>query len=356
MKQLIMLSLVLAFTGCNSGFQKMGAGEYGVKFRALPQILGGGIGRNVIYPGEMEFIYPWETVYRVDTTVQSIGWGGSNQGSNRSQADYIHTRAKDGNEVGLAINIQFHVRPEMVTHVVQYVGVDKIKPLVAAVARADVRTHMNALNTSGFINPQERSAVLNAVKNAINHRLDREGITIDEVIYVDHRFERKLASGEVVDTYQQIIDTTQAKRQEVLREPKQRDAKVKEKERDYFDAQARVNKVLEEAKGYEAQAAAKGNNYLKEKQNIAEQILATGLAEVEGLKKQVAALSGDGGKALLRLSVARELANNKAKFVMLNTGDKTNSFDINRVDTNDLIKQMGLATVAQEAVKEENKK
>ncbi|MCC6933153.1 MAG: hypothetical protein IT292_07860 [Deltaproteobacteria bacterium] len=350
---MLIFAMALLLTGCNSGFQKMEAGEYGVRFRALPAMLGGGISKNVIAPGEMEFIYPWETIYRVDTTVQSIGWGGMNQGENKSQADYIHTRAKDGNEVGLAINTQFHIDPKMVSHVVQYVGIDKVKPLVAAVARADVRTHMNALYTSGFINPNERSEVLKAVKHAINHRLSREGIIIDEVIYVDHRFERKLADGQIVDKYQQIIDNTQAKRQEVLREPKQREAQIKDKEKAFFDAQANVNKLLEEAKGYEAQASMRGENYLKEKQNVADQILATGLAEVEGLKKQVAALSGEGGKALLRLSIARELAQNDAKFVMLNTGDKGNAFDVNRVDSNELIRQMGLATMAQEAVKTE---
>ena len=352
----VLMLLIVLLSGCDFGFQKMEAGEYGVKFRALPRYLGGGIENTVLEPGEMEFIFPWETIYRVNTSIQSIGWGGMGQGDNRERTDYIETRAVDGNEVGLAITLQYHVDPPKAKYVVKYVGLNNIRPLVAAVARADIRTHMNALSTSGFINPNERSSALESVRKALNYRLNREGIIVDEVIYVDHRFERRLANGEIVDTYQQIIDQAQAKGQEVEREPKSREATAKQKEKEYFESQAAVNQVKEGAKGYQLQSQARGDNYLKEKQNTAQQILATGLAEVEGLKKQIAALSGPGGKALLRLAIATRLIKNNPTFVVLNSGGQgANAVDVNRMDTNELLKQIKATAAAKEGLDQQGK-
>ena len=36
--------LVVLLTGCDTGLQHMGPTEYGVRFRKLPPILGGGVG------------------------------------------------------------------------------------------------------------------------------------------------------------------------------------------------------------------------------------------------------------------------------------------------------------------------
>lgn len=81
MKALAKVSLVvcvlLGSSGCESGFQAMESTEHGVVFSALPPFLGGGVRGKILPPSAKEFILPWETLYRMDTGVQSVSWAQS---------------------------------------------------------------------------------------------------------------------------------------------------------------------------------------------------------------------------------------------------------------------------------------
>jgi regulator of protease activity HflC (stomatin/prohibitin superfamily) len=322
-------------------------------FNALPGFLGGGVRKKKLEPGEMEFILPWQTVYRLDTTVQSITWGGSGGNDEKKIEDYVETRALDGNEVGLSVTVQYRINPEMVHHVVQYVGSsnEQIQKLIAATARADIRTQMNMLKTQDFFSPLKRQAAVNRVKLALEKRLNNEGIIIEAVIYTDHRFERRQADGTYDRSYQEQIDKTQSINQQTERERKRIATVVALKQQEFNEAQAKVNRVVEQAEGYKRQANIRGEAYLQAKRNEAEQIKTVGVAEAEGLRKQVAALSGPGGEALLKLSIAKALAENQPQFVLLNAnkGSGAGNIELNKVDTNRLIEQMGIAFGAVES-------
>ena len=152
-KVFILLMLLPALSACDAGLRTMEAGEYGVVFNKLPPMIGGGVSSRVIPPGESKIIFPvFQKLIPVDTKFKLIGWGGIGEGDNSGIEDYVETRAADGNEVGLAITIRYQVDPQKVAYVVQRVGDsnEKIRELVSAVARADIRTHMNILNTKDF--------------------------------------------------------------------------------------------------------------------------------------------------------------------------------------------------------------
>ena len=351
-KSIVILFLVLVLTSCDAGFRNMGPGEYGVKFVKLPPSMGGGINSQIIEPGEKELVWPWEALYKIDTSFQLITWGAPGMGS--AESDYVETRAKDGNEVGLAMTIRYHVDPQMVPHVVQKVSSDmsRIKELVTAVARADIRTHMNILNTRDFFSQEKRNQAVEEVRQAMNTRLKPEGIIVDAVIYKDHRFERYLGEGVEPDrSYQKQIDETQAKRQETEREEKRRAAIIQQKGKEKEIEQANYNRVVESAKGHKRQALLRGKAYLEKKKNEASQIEAAGLNEGESLKKRIGALSGPGGKALLRLEIAKALAKSKPKFVLMNGSKNGGGLEINKVDSNELLRQAGLFEGLKEATK-----
>ncbi len=355
-KNIIILSLVFILTSCDAGFRTMGPGEYGVKFVKLPPALGGGINEDIIEPGEKELVWPWEALYKIDTSFQLITWGAPGEGSQES--DYVETRAKDGNEVGLSMTIRYHVDPTMVSHVVQKVSsdMDRVKELVTAVARADIRTHMNILNTRDFFSQAKRNQAVQEVREAMNTRLEPEGIIVDAVIYKDHRFERYMGEGLAPDSsYQKQIDETQAKRQETEREEKRRAAIVQQKGKEKEIEQARYNRVVEAAKGHDRQSKLKGDGYLAKKTNEADQIRAAGLNEVEALKKRIEALSGPGGKALLRLEIAKALAKSKPKFVLMNNSKNGSGIGINKVDSNELLNQAGFFSALNEGLKDTGK-
>ena len=341
-------------TACS--LETMDAGEYGVLFDELPRAIGGGVSDSVVGPGETRFVWIWQTLYRVDTTFQVIGWGEQGKGTNPRHADYVETRAKDGNEVGLAVSIRYHVEPSKIKHVIQKVGQtnEEIRKLIAAVARADIRTHMNILNTRDFFRQDKRASAVEQVKHAMNARLKPEGILIDAVIYTDHRFERSMGDGQAPDSsYQKQIDETQAKNQETEREEKRRAAIVQQKGKEKEVEQARFNRQIESSKGFRRQAQKKGESYLEAKKNEAAQITTAGLNEVEAMKKRIEALSGPGGKALLRLDIAKALAKSKPNFVLLNSASKGgNGVELNKVDVNQLLNQTGFFAAVNEGMKD----
>lgn len=351
MKKLLALLLVAsALSGCT--FEKMGDTEYGVVFRRLPRIMLGGIKSKVIEPGEMEAVYLWEELYRFDTSVQSISWGALETGDQSEKEDYVETRALDGNEVGLAFTVRYHIDPKQVSHVLQYVGPtnENVRKLVWAAARADIRTHMNVLKTGDFFNSEVRNKAVEQVKEALNRRLNPEGIIVDLVVYQDHRFERRLADGTYDRTYQKLIDETQTTNQKTEQEEKRIATVIAGKKREFNEEQARVNRLLEEAEGYKEQSRLRGDGYFEAKRNLAEQVRAVGMAEVEGLRKQIAALNGPGGKALLRLTLVKELLKSDPKFVVVNSAKGAGGvgFDLNRVDTNLLLEQSGVFSGGQD--------
>ncbi len=352
-KRLLLILSLFITSACDTGFEQLGTSEHAIIFSALPTFVGGGIKNKVAQPGEKVFVMPWDTLYRVETSIQSIGWGGKGYGSSAEQDNYIETRSLDGNEVGLAITVQYQVNPEQLAHVVKSVGSsdESIRNLISLCARADIRTHMNVLRTRDFFDPELRRKAVEQVKEALATRLQEEGIIIHDVIYYDHRFERRLENNQIDRTYQEQIDQTQATNQETEQEQKKIVTVIERKKQEYNEALARVNRISEEADGYKNQAISRGESFFQAKKNEAEQILAIGMAEVEGLKKQIAALSGPGGKALLRLSVAQALVQQSPRFVLMNTSGGDKGIDLSRVDTNELMYQAGIFAGMSEGLK-----
>lgn len=344
-KKIILSLFLLTLTAC----QKMEAGEHGVVFSALPTWAGGGVQHRVVRPGEVQMIFPWESVYRISTVDRSISWGSAQSGLSDVPDDYVETRALDGNEVGLAMTIQYAVDPERVRDIVQRFGPSSaaIDSVVASVARADIRTHMNVLRTRDFFSPEKRQDAVLQVKRAMEERLKSEGIVVRDVIYKDHRFERRIDDGTMDRSYQELIDRTQATNQETEQEEKKIASVIEQKKRELNDTQAKVNRVLEQVEGYRKQAELRGDAYLEAKKNEAEQVTAMGNAEVDGLRKQVEALRGPGGRALLRLAIVKKLLAGNPKFVLLNQSG-AGTLDLNKLDANDIIREAGIFAVSPE--------
>ena len=66
-------------------------------------------------------------------------------------------------------------------------------------------------------------------------------------------------------------------------------------------------------------------------------------------------LSGPGGEALLRLEIAKALAARRPKFVLMNSAGGKSGVDLNRVDTNELIRQAGIFAAVYEGTSDEKK-
>ena len=99
---------------------------------------------------------------------------------------------------------------------------------------------------------------------------------------------------------------------------------------------------MAEAEGAKIQAEERGRSYLEARQNEAKGIVAQGKAEVEGLVQQISALQGPGGRALLKLEIAKQLVKSNPQFVLLNEGQAGSGIEVKRTDTNELLNQIGV--------------
>lgn len=342
----LLLILCLVLLGACS---KMGPTEFGVKFRMLPPILGGGVSKDLIDRGQTVFLMPWDTVYRFDTGVKEIQWGfhGPNV-----PTDYVQTRALDGNEVALSVKIQYSINPnpESLSMMIQEVATSEqeVDDILAAVARTDIRTYMNELRTSQFFDNKQKFQAGETAKKAIQKRVEKWGIVIHSVNLGEHRFERVLRDGTVDASYQEKINEVQTLDEKTKREKLRKATVEADKEREYNDTLAEVNRLVAEAVGYKNQAILKGDGYFEAKTNEAKAILAAGKAEVEGLIEQVNALSGPGGDSILKLEIARSLISSTPSFIVLGGNSDSGAMEVRKTDTNEILRQLGLIEGMQE--------
>jgi hypothetical protein len=172
-------------------------------------------------------------------------------------------------------------------------------------------------------------------------RLGPYGIEVQRVSLDGYRFERILRDGSVDSSYQEKLTEIQKLREDTEREKLRIDTIRAKKQQEFNETQAGVNRRIAEAEGYKKQAGLRGEAYYEARANEAKAITAQGKAEVEGLIEQINALSGPGAEAILKLELARSLIKSDPKFVVLDSASTGNGIDVKRLDTNELLTQMG---------------
>ena len=348
-KALLALALIVTVSGCDTGLQNMGATEYGVKFRRLPPIIGGGVGgpNSVASPLETVVVLPWESIYRFDTSPQYLSWGrGMAEGAGQLvQSEDVHTRARDGNEAALKLTVRYRVSPEpsSLVKLVQEVARndEDVRALVVSAVSSEIRTQMNKLRTAEFRDDKKRNDTVDEALKATRATLSQWGIEVEAINLKQYRFVRLLKDGSEDTSYQDRLRDIQEKEQDIEGERSRIETVRAKKRTEYSQAESTYNARVSEAKGYKEQSTYQGDSYFAAKANEAKAITAEGNAEVEGMRKQIAALSGKGGKAMLRLEVAKQLAQADPKFVAVAQG-ANGALDLSKTDTNQLIQQLGI--------------
>jgi hypothetical protein len=353
-KRYALLASVVAFvlTGCDTGLQHMGATEYGVKFRKLPPIVGGGVGgaSSVASPLETIVVFPWESVYRFDTSPQYLSWGrGMADGGVAGQLvqdEDVHTRARDGNEAALKLTVRYRINPspQSLVKLVQEVATsdEDVRRLVISVVRSEIRTQMNTLRTAEYRDDKKRNDTVDNALRATQQKLSPWGIEVEAINLKQYRFVRLLSNSSEDTSYQDRLRDIQEKEQDIEGERTRIETVRAKKHTEYSQAESTYNARVAEARGYKEQSTYQGDSYYAAKSNEAKAITAEGNAEVEGLKQQIAALSGKGGRAMVRLEVAKQLAKGEPKFVTINPGH-SGGLELSKTDMNQLLQQLGIA-------------
>jgi hypothetical protein len=355
-RKLSVMSLIfscLALSACDTGVQHMGTTEYGVRFRKLPTFMGGGLGSadSIAHPLQTVVVFPWETIRRFDTAPQYLSWGkgmGDSAGGSMQlvQDEDVYTRAKDGNEAALKLTVRYRIKPdpESLIKLVQNVAEteDDVRNLVIAVVRSEVRSYMNQLKTSEFRDDKKRNETVDEVLQAAQRHLSPLGVEVEAVNLKQYRFVRPLPDGGEDTRYQDRLREIQEMEQDIEGERSRIETVRAKKQKEYSEAESLYNGRVSEAKGFKEQSVFQGDSYYTSRSNEAKAIVAEGNAEVAGLTKQIAALSGKGGQAMLRLEVAKQLAKANPRFVAMNQGSGGAALDLSKTDLNQLIGQLGI--------------
>jgi len=348
-----LLLSTLAMSACDTGVQHMGTTEYGVRFRKLPTFLGGGLGsaESVAHPLQTVVVFPWETIRRFDTSPQYLSWGrGMGEAGGAAQLvqdEDVYTRAKDGNEAALKLTVRYRIKPdpESLVRLVQNVAETEgeVREIVIAVVRSEIRSIMNQLKTSEFRDDKKRNETVDDVLQAAQDRLGPLGVEVEAINLKQYRFVRPLQDDQEDTRYQDRLREIQEKEQDIEGERTRIETVKAKKQKEYSEAESLYNARVSEAKGFKEQSVYQGDSYYTARSNEAKAILAEGNAEVAGLTKQIGALSGKGGQAMLRLEVAKQLAKANPRFVAMNQGSGGAAVDLSKTDLNQLIGQLGIA-------------
>jgi len=336
---LLLWLLALPLSGCTC--HSTGSTEVGVLTRKLAFGIGkAGVQPEIYAPGATylfpAFITDWNTF---DVSMQNLSMVKDPGRGDRNAEDDLYFKTVDGNDIRVDVTVAWQVDPKRTPYLVTKVGenVEEVKEkLVRPACRSVVRDVLNELRSEEFYVSEKRFAKATQARDRLQEVLGREGIFVRQVILGEHRFNPE---------YERVI----------------RDKKLAEQNSERMRSEGRATteqwkSELEKAKGAVSQqlAAAAGSldtarlgadaNYVQS-QKQAEAIVAERKAHAEAVRKQNEALSGSGGKALVKLRIAEALAGKE--LIFLPTGKS--GVGVQTLNLNQLLGALSAGTAASPA-------
>lgn len=320
-------------TGCTASTEATQVGVRTVNFTLLG------------HRGVQEEIYPQGQTYFFfrplsDWTAYDVGLRNLEMFRNPSQGDRtgddsVRFKTFDGNDVSVDVTVVWSLEPSKAPYVRARVGRstdDVEQKLVRPVARSVVRDVLNELSSEAYYQADRRTQAADKARTQLNDLLANEGVHVEQILLGEHKFN---------DTYEAIIKDKKVAEQESARLVSQTQAAAEEMKRDLEKAKGEVNQTIEQARGEAEKRQLEADAIYYERERQAAAILAEKKASAEGLEARAKALSGAGGKAMVKLEVAKALNGKKILFVPSGSGT-----DLRTTDMNDLLQTYGAIALA----------
>ena len=315
-------ALALLGTGCTASTDTT---EVGVRTVLFSPVGGAGVQEDV-YPQGGVYFFPrflseWHTF---DVAIQNISMMKSAGEGSRVGDDSLHFKTIDGNDIHVDVTISWTIDANKAPYVAQFVGQDRSQveeKLVRPVARTVVRDVLNKLTSEEYYQANRRFYMANMARDRLNAVLEQEGIRIDQVLLGEHTFN---------ETYEQMIRDKKVADQEAEKLVSETDAVIEERKRDMEMAKGEVSRAIEEAKGYAQQRRIEADAIFYERTKEAEAIRVEKRAKADALIEQARAVSGSGGRNMVKLEVAKHLKGKRIIFVPAGSGMDFRSMDMNK--------------------------
>lgn len=312
-----------------SSIHSTGTTEVGVRTVKWSLFSKSGVENKVYQPGATYFFLPvfneWETF---DARLQIIEMTSSSAGGD------IPFKTKDGNDIRIDVIFTYRVDPQRAPHIRQFVAKDMLElkeKVFRTVARSKPRDYLGEYSTEEFYHAENRNKAADNAKQGLQAILTDFGIIVESVALMDYRFN---ADYQMIITNKKIADT---KTKTLISE---KDSTIELNKKLLQDAQGEVNKLIAQADGEYQEAVLSANAYFQQQTNLAAATIAEGEAEAAAITKMRQAMMNEGGLIQVKMAIADSL---KGKRILMIPTGNANSLNLQTLDLNDILRQLGAA-------------
>lgn len=303
-----LLPLVALLAGCVP--HSLESTEVGVRTLKIAVIGRAGVEPEVYASGATHFFAPFINDWSVlDIGIQNLAMTRALDSGAREGDDSLRFKTFDGNDISVDVTVAWRIEPVKAPYIVQFIGQDTTtveERLVRPVTRAVIRDVLNELRSEQYYDADVRYRKADEARQVCNHYLQPEGVTVDQVLLGEHKFN---------PAYEQVIKDKTVADQEAARLRSETEAAREQMRRELEVGKGRVNQTIEQARGEASKAQLAADATFFQRQREAEALLAEAKARTEGLKAQAKALSGAGGANMVKIKVAEALKDKPILFL-----------------------------------------
>src|SRR5438552_17046292 len=319
---------------CFKYIYSTGTTEVGVRTIKWSLFGKSGVENKVYQPGATYFFLPvfneWGTF---DARLKIFETTTTHSKNDMNNADDIPFKTKDGNDIRIDVIFTYRVDPQRAPFIRQFVAKDMIElkeKVFRTVARSKPRDYLGEYSTEEFYHAENRNKAAEKAKQGLQAILSEYGIIVENVALMDYRFN---ADYQMIITNKKIADT---KTKTLISE---KDSTVEMNKKLLQDAQAEVNKLIAQANGKYQETVLGADAYFQQQTNLAAATIAEGTAEAASIKKMREAKMNEGGLIQVKMAIAENLRGKR--IIMIPTGN-ANSFNLQTLDLNDILRQLGV--------------
>jgi regulator of protease activity HflC (stomatin/prohibitin superfamily) len=306
MRKLILLAV--AASACT--FHSTDSTEVGVLTRKIGLFGSAGVQQETFPPGATytfpAFITDWH-VYNV--ALQNLEMVQQANKGDRAERDDIEFKTHDGNDITVDVTVAWRIDTARTPYMLERVGgsTPEVKEnLVRPACRSIVRDVLNTMTSEEFYVSDKRFQKAEEARANLAKVLQPEGVIVERVIMGEHHFH---------PDYEKVIHDKKLAEQTAERMVSEGHAAQQEFLRNLETAKGQVSQKIATGQGGldQAKLAADANYYKAQRES--EAILAEKRAHAKGVEKQNQAMSGTGGRTLVKLRVAEALSGKELVFL-----------------------------------------
>jgi regulator of protease activity HflC (stomatin/prohibitin superfamily) len=306
MRKLAFLWLLL--TACT--FHSTDSTEVGVLTRKIGVIGKAGVQQETYPPGATytfpAFITDWH-VYNV--ALQNLEMVQQADRGDRQGRDDIEFKTHDGNDITVDVTVAWRIDTAKTPYMLERVGgsTPEVKEnLVRPACRSIVRDVLNTMTSEEFYVSDKRFLKAEEARTNLAKVLGPEGVIVERVILGEHHFH---------PDYEKVIHDKKLAEQTAERMVSEGHAAQQEALRNLETAKGQVAQKIATAMGSLNQVKLATDADYYRSQRDAEALLAEKRAHAKGVEKQNQAMSGAGGRTLVKLHIAEALAGKQIVFL-----------------------------------------